>query len=250
MSRKKAQPQVEEQEFIEVEDAPVSAAAGSAAGQVVVEQVGAAPAWSDAQSFYQKHKTKIFAGAAGIVLVVGGIFYWRYSKAESAKTAAKQMIYTFNYFERDSLKAVLGGTAQSKSLQQLADEYSGTPAGNTAQYLLASAKLQSGKPDEALDALSKFDRGDDYVGVSSYAAAAAAYEAKNDFAKAAEEYERASGLKNNDFVTPYLLKEAGRCYELAKNNEKALEVYKKIKQKYPKSEEAKSIDKYIARLGE
>ena len=55
-------------------------------------------------------------------------------------------------------------------------------------------------------------------------------------------------MKANSFTPPiYLLKE-GRMLEMMGNKEKALAVYKTLKDKYGDSNEGRLVEKYIARL--
>jgi len=43
---------------------------------------------------------------------------------------------------------------------------------------------------------------------------------------------------------------AGLLLEMAGKNKEAIEVYKQIKEKFPRTEKGFAIDKYLARLGE
>jgi hypothetical protein len=45
-----------------------------------------------------------------------------------------------------------------------------------------------------------------------------------------------------------LLMKAGMAYEIAGNNDKALEAYTRIKEEYLRSNEGREIEKYIARI--
>lgn len=60
-------------------------------------------------------------------------------------------------------------------------------------------------------------------------------------------FDKAANSKN-DVISPIFLKKAGVAYESLNKPEKALELYNKIKDNYPKSNEASDIDKYIARV--
>jgi tetratricopeptide (TPR) repeat protein len=69
----------------------------------------------------------------------------------------------------------------------------------------------------------------------------------NDNAKAISYFEKAAD-KDNAVISPVYLKKAGLVYESQKENEKAEKAYTTIKEKYPKSQEAADIDKYLARV--
>ena len=55
-------------------------------------------------------------------------------------------------------------------------------------------------------------------------------------------------MKANSFTTPIYLLKAGRMQESMGNKEKALAIYKSIKDKYGDSNEGRLVEKYIARL--
>ena len=58
----------------------------------------------------------------------------------------------------------------------------------------------------------------------------------------------AAAMNDNDFTTPVYLMKAGNLYETMGKYDDALTAYKKVKEKYPESNEGRQIDKYIARV--
>ena len=60
-------------------------------------------------------------------------------------------------------------------------------------------------------------------------------------------YADAAEMNINDFTTPLFLMKAGWAYELNSDFDKALKMYERIKFEFPASNEAREIDKYIAR---
>jgi tetratricopeptide (TPR) repeat protein len=73
------------------------------------------------------------------------------------------------------------------------------------------------------------------------------YEAKGDYAKAAENYQKVAGEDGNPYQEESML-DLARCYEELKQKEKALEVYQKTLAKYPKSRRADFIQWKIGEL--
>jgi TolA-binding protein len=57
-------------------------------------------------------------------------------------------------------------------------------------------------------------------------------------------------IENDDFNSPEYLFRAGYLSETLNKNSDAIGFYKQIKEKYPNSQRAYDIDKYLARLGE
>ena len=73
------------------------------------------------------------------------------------------------------------------------------------------------------------------------------YSELNEMDKAMSSYKKSSESSENELLTPYYLKKLALLHESQNEVDKALEIYKRIKSKYPNSNEALSIDKYIAR---
>jgi TolA-binding protein len=74
-----------------------------------------------------------------------------------------------------------------------------------------------------------------------------AYLEKGDLSKGAAYYLEAANQDDNDLTSPLFLFKAGQTYELLGNYSEAIRAYERIKEDYPKSSEARNIDKYIGR---
>lgn len=211
----------------------------------VLQETGGA---GDGAEFWNQYKTYILA-AVGILVVAVGYFAWTSmngGKNETAENAAYNAVY---YWEKDSLKKALDGDGASSGLLSVADEYGSTNVGNQAKYMAGIALLKQGKTEEGIKMLESFSKGDNLVSAAAYMALAFAQEDLGKEAEAAELFEKAANVstEKDDQMRPFILKHAGEAYEAAGNKAKALEVYKSIKEKYPLSTEAASIDKYIGR---
>jgi TolA-binding protein len=199
-------------------------------------------------SAVDKYKTIGIALVVGLVALIGGYFYYDYYSKEREKEAQEQAFYAAKYYMKDSLDKAINGTAAFPGLKKFVDEYGGTKAGNTAKYMLGTAYLSKGKIDDGLSQLESFDKGDNLVSAQAYAAIGFAYEEKGNFGKAADMYIKASKALPNAVTSPEYMLSAARCYEEAKDNDKALSIYKELKQKYPLSDPGRQAEKYIAKL--
>ena len=63
-------------------------------------------------------------------------------------------------------------------------------------------------------------------------------------------YKKAFEHSNNDFITPLYLKKAGIVATLSGKKEEALKYYERIKDEFPASEEARTIDIFIGKISE
>jgi tetratricopeptide (TPR) repeat protein len=172
------------------------------------------------------------------------------SNEEKNKTGQAAMVSSLVAFEQDSFNLALAGQAgQGGGFTDLADDYSGTDAGQLSKYYAGVSYLNTGKIDEGMEMLESYKKGSTFVGAAAHAALGYAHEQKGAFAEAAEAYETASRTPSENAVsTPFYLMHAARNHESAGKNDAALELYRQIKTKYPLSAEGASVDKYIARL--
>jgi tetratricopeptide (TPR) repeat protein len=170
-------------------------------------------------------------------------------EVSDAEDEAGNAIFTaVKYFEQDSFNLALNGDGQNSGFLELADEFSGTKAGNLCNYYIAVSYLRQGNANEAYSFFDAFDKGENFLSVSAYSAMASIKEDQSDLEGAAEYYEKAASIKANSSTTPFLWQQAARCYETAENKDAALKLYLRIKNEYPSSTEAQQVDKYIARI--
>jgi len=202
----------------------------------------------DYKGFFEQNKTNVLAGA-GIILAAIIYFVFFNTASPDAEDEAGNAIFTaVKYFEQDSFNLALNGDGQNSGFLELADEFSGTKAGNLCNYYIAVSYLRQGNANEAYSFFDAFDKGENFLSVSAYSAMASIKEDQSDLEGAAEYYEKAASIKANSSTTPFLWQQAARCYEMAENKDAALKLYLRIKNEYPSSTEAQQVDKYIARI--
>lgn len=205
--------------------------------------------YSKAEKFVTENKKSlgiILGSAAVLVLLYFG--YQRFYLAPREQEAAAQMYVAEKYFETDSLDKALNGDGNFPGFITIADEYSGTKAGNLANYYLGICYLKKGKFEEAIDALENYDGEDILISTIALGAIGDAYSEMNNQEKAIEYYEKATESNPNRLTTPIYLMRLANIYENMNDNSKALDAYTKIKKEFSDSQENRDIDKYIARV--
>jgi tetratricopeptide (TPR) repeat protein len=146
----------------------------------------------------------------------------------------------------DSLyKLSLNGAEGKFGFIKIADEYSGTDAGNLANYYAGMAYLNTGKYTEAIDYLSKFKSDDIVLSGLAIGAVGDAYAETNKPEDALKNYIKASETNKNDFTTPRFLLKAGKTALALGKKEDALGYFTTIKENYDASPEAASVDVLI-----
>ena len=202
-----------------------------------------------ATSFFEKNQKIILGVLIGLIVVVGGWFaYKNLVKEPKEEKAMSQMWKAQMQFEQDSLVSALENPGGGYlGFIQIAKDYSGTKAGNLANFYAGVAYLNLGNFDEALKYINKFHPAGSVGPNMKYGTLGDVYSELNQMDKAIDNYRKASAASDNELLTPYYLKKEALLLESQGQVDKALEIYRKIKSKYPNSNEALSIEKYIAR---
>ena len=186
---------------------------------------------SKTEAWVEKNQKIIFGIVGAIALVtVSYLLYQKFVVEPKEDEGANAMFVAQQNFQKavdgdtakDSLfNLALKGSEGQFGFKDIADKFSGTAAGNLANYYAGIAYLNTGKYAEAISSLDS---------------------QKNDAKKALEYYIKASEMNVNELTTPrYLLKAAQ--LELATNNKAdALKHLTQIKEKYESAPEAQSVD--------
>ncbi len=182
-----------------------------------------------------------------VVIMLAYFGFQKYFIEPKTNEAQEQMFQAQRYFELDSLDKALYGDGNSLGFMDIADEFSMTDPGNLANYYTGIIYLKKGDFSQAIDYLEKFSGKDQMVGPMATGAIGDAYLELGDLSKGAAYYLEAANQKDNDFTTPLFLFKAGQTYELLNNYNEAIHTYERIKEDYPKSSEARTIDKNIGR---
>ena len=210
------------------------------------------------EDFYEENKKTItYGGGALLTIVALFSFYKFYYLPGEEKAASNEIFYAQNYFERDSFNIALNGGLNVQSsegpktmmgFKEIAEAYSSTKTGNLANYYAGICLLRAGKFDEAITYLEAFSGNDEMVAPMAIGAIGDANMELNKTDEAIKFYLSASEKSNNNFTTPLFLKKAAFAYEQKANYTEALALYERLKSEYSKSNEAREIEKYIARV--
>jgi tetratricopeptide (TPR) repeat protein len=210
---------------------------------------------SRSEQFIQKNQNIIFI-VIGIIVasILGYLAYQKYVKVPKEKEAANELAFPKAYFDNainntvaaDSLFTLaLKGADGKYGFVDIADEYSGTKAGNLANYYAGISYLRLKKYKEAIEYLEDFSSKDELLGPIAKGAIGDAFSDINQPKDAFDYYVKAANLKDNNFSTPLFLFKAGNTAMELENYSKAKELFERIKNDYPSATEANNIDIYI-----
>ena len=209
---------------------------------------------SKTEDWVAKNQKIIIGLVAGIaVATIGYLAYQKFIEAPKQDEAANEMFVAQQNFQKavdgvasDSLyKLALNGSEGKFGFIKIADEYSGTDAGNLANYYAGIAYLNTGKFDEAIKYLGEFKSEDVVLSALAKGATGDAYSQKNQQKEALDFYVKAAESNKNDFTTPRFLLKAGKTALALGQKEDALKYFNDIKDNYDSTPEAASVDALI-----
>ena len=209
---------------------------------------------SKTEDFVAKNQKIIIGIVAGIALItVGYLAYQKFIATPQEEEAANEMFVAQQNFQKatdgvasDSLyKLSLNGSEGKFGFIKIADEYSGTAAGNLANYYAGIAYLNTGKYAEAISYLEKFKSDDIILSALAKGAIGDAYAQTNKQEEALDFYVKAAESNKNDFTTPRFLMKAGKTALSLGKKEDALKYFTDIKENYDATPEAAVVDGLI-----
>lgn len=210
---------------------------------------------SRTEEFVAKNQ-KYILGFLGVIAVVtiGYLLYQKFIVGPNEEEAANDIFVAQQNFQKavdattaqDSLfNLVLKGSEGKQGALDIANQFSGTDAGNLANYYAGISYLNLGKYKEAIEYLEKFSSDDVIISTIAKGAIGDAFAQRNQPKEALEYYIKAAQMNENEFTTPrYLLKAGKTAYALG-NKADALKYFTEIKEKFESSQEAQNIDALI-----
>ncbi len=201
--------------------------------------------------FYEENKKKILYVALGVVVVAGLLGLYIYKNRANNELAATALGKIYSYYDQGSsdpnaYTLAINGIPERKveGLKSIVDKYGSSSSGEVAKLYLGNAYYATGKIDDAMKMFEGFSSSDPALSAAAIAGEGACYESKANFEQAAAMFEKAGSMQTLSGAE--YLQSAARNYGLKGDKAKALEVCKKIKKEYPKSAQARDIDRFIS----
>jgi tetratricopeptide (TPR) repeat protein len=203
------------------------------------------------ESFYEVNKKMISTATTVILVVIVGYFaYTKLYKGPAEDKASTALSIPQLYFQADSLNMALNGDGKNLGFEKITKKYSGTAAGNLAYYYKGMCELKMGDYKNAIKSFKEFDGKGTMLGHQAYGALGQAYLESGDNANAIENFKKATEDKNDVLITPMYLYYLGLAYQAGGKVNEAKEAFKRVRDEYPKSMQAREMDKELARIGE
>ncbi|QBZ98163.1 tetratricopeptide repeat protein [Flavobacterium sangjuense] len=211
---------------------------------------------SRAEDFVAKNQKYILGFLTIVALAtVSYLLYQKFIAEPSQEEAANELFVAQQNFQKavdasgtkaDSLYSlVLKGSEGKFGVVKIADEYSGTDAGNLANYYAGISYLNTKKYAEAIASLEKFKSDDIMLSTLAIGAVGDAYAQQNKQKEALEHYIKAADANKNELTRPRYLLKAGKTALVLGNKADALKYFNDIKDNYEATPEAQAVDALI-----
>lgn len=212
-----------------------------------------------AHQFWSKNGRILTIALVALVLIIGGyLAYNSMIKKPNQQKAEEAIFKAEEYYRADSLDKALNGDGLNLGLLKIIDRYGNSPAGNRAHFMAASIYLKKGDFKNAIKHLEDFSTDAPQIQARAYGLQGDAWSElgfttnnNGNKDKAAGFYQKAADAfpKDEENASEYLHR-AAQLYESMGKNKDAIDLYKKIKEKYPATQRGFEADKYLGRLGE
>ena len=216
----------------------------------VVENSGEA-AIAKAKDFWAKYSKLILIAGTTLIVLVGGFFaYKNFFQQPKEEKAADAMFKAEDYYRMDSIRLALNGDGQYLGFLKIIDKFSGTDAANLASFYAGSCYLKLDDNANAIKYLKKFSTDAKQIQQRAYKLLGDAYADQGNAAEALDYYKKAAHHFEKDdtnsaealFLAAYL------ADRVLKNQKEAIDLYKELKERFPRTEKGFQADKFISRL--
>lgn len=206
----------------------------------------------EAQSIWKKIQKPFTILITLSALLVGGWFAYNQYVVKPKEDKAAEAIYKLQeLFSKDSSNLVINGdnVSGAKGALYIIKTYSGTKAANLANYYAGISYLKMKDFTNAIKYLKEFSTDAKQVQMASYTALGHACSESGKKEEAVSYYTKAGTLfEKDEFNSAENLFLAAALLETMSKPKEALELYKKIKAKYPNTDKGYQVDKYIYKL--
>lgn len=201
--------------------------------------------YTQAVAFFNTNRTLILSLLVTLVVVIGVMIGYRYYSVGQEDKAQNLLATAEQSYSNSDYQTALNGDEYTLSygFVQIADEFSGTNAGNLAAYYASVSNFKLDNYEEALGYIQEYKSPKGIMGVGAVSFHATLLELNGSLEKAARKYEEAANWDINASTTPYNLMKAANVYKELGNMDKVKSITTTIIEEYPDSPEATSSRK-------
>lgn len=202
--------------------------------------------------FWSQYNRPIIIGLSALILIVGGWLAYKYLYQNPKEQKAADVIFKAQqYYGVDSFRLALNGDGLNPGFLKISSNYDGTKAGELAHFYAGASYLQLGDAANAIKHLKDFSADSKPVQARAYKLLADAYaetgkngDALNYYKKAAHAFE-----EDDQNASEYLFMAGYFAARVMNNKSEAIDLFKELKTKFPRTQYGFDADKYLAQLG-
>jgi len=205
-----------------------------------------------AKDFWTKYSKPVMIACAIVIVGIGGWYvYQNFFKKPKEEKAVEAMFKAEEYFRIDSVNLALNGDGQYDGFLKIISKYGGTDAAQLANFYAGNCYIKLNDNENAIKYLKKFSTSSKPVQARAYKLIGDAYADQGKNADALSYYKKAAHYFEKDETNSaeYLYYAAYLADRVIKDQKEAIALYKEIKEKFPRSNQASEADKYLAQLG-
>jgi predicted negative regulator of RcsB-dependent stress response len=205
-----------------------------------------------AKDFWTRNSRVITMIGLAVILLGGAYLAYKKFYKEPQEVKAQEAIFKAEeYFRADSIRLALNGDGVNPGFVKLADRYSGTRAGELARFYAGASYLQLNDAKNAQKFLEDFSTDAPQVQARAYKLLGDAYAEQGKNGDALSNYKKAAHHFEQDEVnaSEYLYWAAYFAQRVQNNQKEASDLFRELKNKYPRTQRGIEADKFLAQLG-
>jgi tetratricopeptide (TPR) repeat protein len=205
-----------------------------------------------AKDFWGRYGKIVTILSVAVIVLGGGWYgYQKFVKAPQETKANDAIFKAEEYYRMDSVNLALNGDGVHWGFLKVIDKYSGTKAGNLANFYAGSCYIKLNENDKAVKYLKKFSTDSKPLQARAYKLLGDAYGDLGNNKEAFEYYKKAGHTFEDDKVgSAEALFLAGYLAQRTLNDTKAAaDLFKEIKEKFPNTQQAYDAETNLAQMG-
>lgn len=205
-----------------------------------------------AKDFWGKYNRPVMIIAIAVIALSAAYLGYKYLiKEPNEKKASEAIFKAEDYYRQDSLQLALKGDGVNYGFEKVISNYGSTKAGNLAKFYAGTIYLKLGDYAKATKYLGDFSTDAKQVQARAYKLLGDAYSEQGKNADALSSYKKAANEFEEDDANAaeYLFFAAYFADRVMKDQKQAVDLFKELKEKYPRTQQGFEADKYLAQLG-
>lgn len=200
------------------------------------------------ERFIERNRRWLIGGLIIAVVAVSGYLAYRNLYLTPLESEAQsQAFFAQQQFERDSFLLALNGDGNSLGFLSIIENYGPTKMANLSRYYAGICYRELGDFDNAIRMLEGYSPSDRMLAPIAIGALGDCYVEKGDLEAGLARYRKAVSYSENTLTAPIFLMKQAALLEGKGDWQGAIAAYSAIKEQYPRSSQARLVDKYLER---